>query len=136
MRRALIELLLFLTPFALYGLYLAALRRAGEAEPAFRRASGRLFFGGVALAALGFIVQAFWERTTHDKDAHYVSPHYERGVLIPGHWAVAPRKGTAPEDEPAAYEPSPDKAGVAPPASRSASDPPTADAPAASGARP
>jgi hypothetical protein len=82
-RVALIELSLFLVPFALYAAYLA-LRRKGTF--AWDKALLWPVFGlttAGALLAIGFLV-LFGEINSAPPDMRYVPPHMENGTYVPG----------------------------------------------------
>jgi hypothetical protein len=85
MRALLTEILLFLTPFALYALFLAA-TRAGILDPqswpprilaGLLAAALILVFGSLVLLA---------QFSGAPAGSHYVSPHVEDGKLVPGHF--------------------------------------------------
>jgi hypothetical protein len=84
-RPVLTELLLFLTPFAVYALFLYG-TRAGvlqvESWPA--KTVGWLTAAAVLLMASGFVVLGLMDR--QPAGSTYVPPHMEDGKLIPGHF--------------------------------------------------
>jgi hypothetical protein len=79
------SLLLFLLPFALYFLWLAA-RRRRSAEPIPTDNRHVLLAAGLGfvLAVAGFVI--FTDFSGADPDAVYIPPRYENGVLVPGHF--------------------------------------------------
>jgi hypothetical protein len=91
-RRALFDLLLFVSPFVLYALYL---RLAPKTEP---NAPGRthpwtLLFGtGLVLVVLSFLLLGFEEG--QGERGIYVPPHVENGQVVPGH--IEGNTGTQP----------------------------------------
>ncbi len=84
LRLALLDVVLFLLPFAVYGLYLYA-ARAGLA-PALRVGSPvlRLVAIGLGLAVVGLVLLGVFggERG----QGRYVPAQYKDGKLIPGHF--------------------------------------------------
>jgi hypothetical protein len=84
-RPVLTELLLFLTPFAVYALFLYATRSGVlhvESWPA--RTVGWLTTAAVLLMIGGFVVLGQLEH--QPAGSTYVPPHVEDGKLIPGHF--------------------------------------------------
>ena len=81
-RRILIEVLLFLLPFALYGIYWRLSGR-GKAEEAGRRHPwATLFAIGLVLVIASFFLWAYEDGET--RDGTYVPAHVEDGRLVPG----------------------------------------------------
>jgi len=81
-RRFLFEALLFLLPFALYGIYW---RLSKQDENASARAHPWtvLFASGLALVAASFIIWGVTEGA--GEQGVYVPPHLENGRVVPGH---------------------------------------------------
>jgi len=87
-RIALLEILLFLLPFAAFALYLVLSRRgvsraAVSARALWLAAAGLLLVVGSLALLAGF--------SGEPTDGVYVPPHYKDGVLVPGH--IEPRRG-------------------------------------------
>jgi hypothetical protein len=84
-RPILTEILLFLTPFAAYALFLYA-TRAGVLHPESwsPKVIGVLTAVAVALMIGGFVVLAQLDH--HPARSTYVPPHVEDGKLVPGHF--------------------------------------------------
>lgn len=84
-RPILTELLLFLTPFAVYALFLFG-TRAGvlrvESWPA--KSVGWLTAAAVVLMIAGFLVLG--QLDYQPPGSSYVPPHMEDGKLVPGHF--------------------------------------------------
>jgi uncharacterized membrane protein len=79
------RLLLFLLPFAVYGLYLLLLRmRPPPNRP--RTPWTALFIIGLSLFALSFVVWGFTDGTSTTGSV-YVAPAWENGRIVPGHFA-------------------------------------------------
>jgi hypothetical protein len=80
------QVILFLIPFAVYALFLAA-TRAGvlqiESWPA--KTVGWLTAAAVLLMVLGFVALALMD-DQQPAGSKYVPPHVKDGVLIPGHF--------------------------------------------------
>ena len=83
-RPFLTELVLFLTPFALYALFLWATKRGGVFEPANWPLSHVLWLAIVAflLVIASFIILAHWDRVP--PGSTYIPAHMEDGKLVPG----------------------------------------------------
>jgi heme/copper-type cytochrome/quinol oxidase subunit 3 len=84
-RPILTEVLLFVTPFAVYALFLYATRTGVlQAESWPRRTVAWLTVAAVVLLVAGFVVLA--QLDYHPAGSTYVPPHMEDGKLIPGHF--------------------------------------------------
>jgi phosphoglycerol transferase MdoB-like AlkP superfamily enzyme len=81
-RRVLYEVLLFLLPFALYGVYLRISKR-GEDAPARAHPWSVLFVSGLVLVAASFVIWGVTEGS--GQQGVYVPPHVEDGRVVPGH---------------------------------------------------
>jgi hypothetical protein len=84
-RPVLTEILLFLTPFAVYALFLYATRSGVlhvDSWPA--KTIGWLTAAAVVLMIGGFVVLAQFDH--QPASSTYVPPHVEDGKLIPGHF--------------------------------------------------
>lgn len=84
-RPILTEIALFLTPFAVYALFLYA-TRAGVLKPESwpPRAVGWLTAAAVLLMIGGFVVLG--QLDYQPAGSTYVPPHMEDGKLVPGHF--------------------------------------------------
>jgi len=84
-RPLLTELLLFLTPFALYALFLAA-TRAGVLDPQSWTPRVMIWLTGVALVLMfgSFVLLAQFSGAPAGSD--YVPPHLQDGKVVPGHF--------------------------------------------------
>lgn len=83
LRKILFHLVPFLLPFAAYGLYLFATRRARTKGQAFDEAPWYwLFSTGLALTVASLI--ALWAFTGDPADGAYVAPHMQDGKVVPG----------------------------------------------------
>lgn len=84
-RPVLTEILLFVTPFAVYALFLYA-TRAGVLHPESwpPKALAWLTIAAVVLMVAGFVVLS--QLDYHPPGSTYVPPHMEDGKLIPGHF--------------------------------------------------
>ena len=84
MRRLLYEMLLFLSPFALYFLYWRlTLAREGVGEARERdHPWNYLLIAGLALVALSFIVLGLTEGS--GRQGTYTPAHVENGEVVPG----------------------------------------------------
>ncbi len=82
-RPILTEILLLVTPFAVYALFLLA-TRAGvlQVESWPRKTVAWLTVAAVVLMVAGFVVLS--QLDYHPPGSHYVPPHMEDGKLIPG----------------------------------------------------
>jgi hypothetical protein len=80
-RRFLFEALLFLIPFALYGLYWR-LSKQDERAPAGGHPWTVLFASGLALVAASFVIWGVTEGS--GQLGVYVPPHLENGHVVPG----------------------------------------------------
>jgi len=80
-RRFLFEMLLFLLPFALYGLYWRLTRRSATA-PAAAHPWSVLFVSGLVLVAASFVIWGVTEGS--GKQGVYVPPHVVNGEVVPG----------------------------------------------------
>ena len=81
-RRILFEALLFLLPFALYGIYWR-LSNQDESAPARAHPWTVLFASGLALVAASFIIWGVTEGS--GQQGVYVPPHVENGRVVPGY---------------------------------------------------
>ena len=88
-RRIAFELLLFLLPFALYGLYWRLSKRE-EVEPTPAHPWTVLFASGLALVAASFLIWGITEGA--GQQGVYVPPHVENGRVVPGHVEPGPSK--------------------------------------------
>jgi heme/copper-type cytochrome/quinol oxidase subunit 3 len=85
-RRIAFDVLLFLLPFALYGLYWRFSAKAGERSTA--HPWNYLLISGLVLVAASFV---FWGVTENTgQQGVYVPAHVENGRVIPGHVDTAP----------------------------------------------
>lgn len=86
-RLVLVEILLFLLPFAAYFLAMAVVRRraaAGESEGAGASAPMmRLGIVGLVLVGVSLVALAFLDRGP--SDGQYVPDRFENGHLVPGY---------------------------------------------------
>ena len=82
------RLLLFLLPFAVYGLYLLLLRMR---PPPPRTPWTALFIAGLSLFALSFIVWGFTDGAPVGGSV-YVAPAWENGRIVPGHFVPVRKK--------------------------------------------
>lgn len=81
-RRILIDIILFLLPFFLYGLYWRYVLRAGDETRTIVYPWTYLTAAGLLLVILSFV---WWAITdTQSTDGVYVPPHVEDGVVVPG----------------------------------------------------
>ena len=80
-RRFLFEALLFLLPFALYGIYWR-LSKQDESTPTRAHPWTVLFASGLALVAASFIIWGVTEGS--GQQGVYVPPHVENGRVVPG----------------------------------------------------
>jgi len=81
-RRIAFEILLFLLPFALYGLYL----RLSKQEESLSKPEHPwtvLFASGLGLVAASFLIWGITEGA--GQQGVYVAPHVENGRVVPGH---------------------------------------------------
>jgi len=84
-RIAFFELLLFLTPFAIYAAYLYLVKQQRQAEGFWRDAPVfRLFLAGMGLIAVGLV--GFATFSGNDKNSEYVPAVVRDGVIIPGYF--------------------------------------------------
>jgi hypothetical protein len=81
-RILLLRALLFATPFAIYGIYLALLRLGGRGT-AGSAPWTMLFVAGLSLVAASFIYVGLTEG--QPTSGLYVPPHMEHGQVVPGH---------------------------------------------------
>ncbi len=82
-RRILLDLLLFLLPFALYAVYWHLARKGDPEQAARPHPWAMLFIAGLALVAASFVWLGLTEGE-HTKGV-YVPPHNENGKVVPGH---------------------------------------------------
>jgi hypothetical protein len=84
-RPILTEILLFVTPFVVYALFLYA-TRAGVLHPESwpPKTLAWLTVAAVVLMVAGFVVLA--QLDYHPAGSTYVPPHMEDGRLVPGHF--------------------------------------------------
>ena len=87
-RRFMFELLLFLTPFALYAAYLKVSKYDAE-KPPHPHPWTSLFVVGLVLVAGSFVIWGVTEGA--GQLGTYVPPHVENGHVVPGH--VDPNPG-------------------------------------------
>lgn len=84
MTRAIFEaLVLFLSPFALFGVYLYFRRRSPFTRDAWDGHIPWLVLAGLAAAILGIVVTGL---TAERSTSGYVPSHLENGKLVPGHF--------------------------------------------------
>ena len=84
-RRIVYDLLLFLLPFALYGLYW---RVSGAERGARSHPWTLLFIAGLLLVIASFVL---WGLTDGEsRDGIYVPPHVVNGEVVPGHVEPSP----------------------------------------------
>ena len=81
-RRLLFETLLFLLPFALYGIYWRLSER-DESAPKPVHPWTVLFASGLSLVAASFLIWGITEGA--GEQGVYVPPHVENGRVVPGH---------------------------------------------------
>ncbi|HEY0440651.1 MAG TPA: DUF6111 family protein [Xanthobacteraceae bacterium] len=82
-RPLLTELALFLTPFALYAMFLMATRNALTDSAAWPwRVVGGLLIASCLLLLGSFVILAHFSGAAHDST--YVPAHVEDGKLVPG----------------------------------------------------
>lgn len=87
-RRALFDVLLFLLPFALYGLYWRfspSPNTRGVAHP-----WSYLLISGLVLVAASFVIWGVTEGS--GERGIYVPAHLEEGRVVPGHVGAAPAR--------------------------------------------
>jgi phosphoglycerol transferase MdoB-like AlkP superfamily enzyme len=77
-RRLLYDVLLFLLPFAVYGIYWQLSGRTARKHP-----WSALFIIGLVLVVLSFVWWALAEG--EPPEGVYVPPHVEDGHIVPGH---------------------------------------------------
>lgn len=81
MRTLILRVLLFLLPFALFGIYAFLIGQRGSARPATPWTL--LFIVGLGLVVASFVIVGLTEgETTHGV---YVPPHTVDGRIVPGH---------------------------------------------------
>jgi hypothetical protein len=85
-RTIVLRTLLFLLPFALFGLYAFLLRQRGSARPVTPWTL--LFVIGLGLVAASFVIVGLTEGET--TQGVYVPPHVVDGHVVPGHVEQAP----------------------------------------------
>jgi len=100
LRFALIQLILFLTPFALYLLYRALmLRLERESRGAFKAWPLQLLvIAGGALVLAGMVGYAFNSGT--GGDTVYVPAHVENGEVVPGRFVPVDEAGDLADKDP------------------------------------
>ncbi len=83
MRQALINVLLFLTPFLVYAAFLAA-TRAGVLAP--ERWNMKVLVSLTAIGVVLLLASFYWlaQRTGQPAGSTYIAPHVKDGKLIPG----------------------------------------------------
>ena len=82
-RRILYEVILFLLPFALYGIYWRYIGRLSATAPKRAHPWTILFAAGLMLVAASFV---WWALTSGEPAGGvYVPPRVEDGVIVPGH---------------------------------------------------
>ena len=79
--RIFFEILLFLLPFALYGVYLRLSKRDAE-TPARPHPWTILFISGLVLVAASFVIWGVTEGA--GEQGVYIPPHVENGRVVPG----------------------------------------------------
>jgi len=87
-RRLLIDLFLFLLPFALYGLYWRFIGKAAAKDEAKAHPWILLTASGLVLVILSFVWWALTEGAS--PEGVYVPAHVEDGVVVPGQFVPAP----------------------------------------------
>ena len=88
-RQIFFDLLLFLLPFALYGLYWRIAGREKEDAHLKSHPWTLLFISGLLLVAASLII---WGLTEGEPaDGVYVPPHLENGRVVPGRIEPAPQ---------------------------------------------
>jgi Family of unknown function (DUF6111) len=82
-RRILFDLLLFLSPFVLYGIYWRLARKGDPAQAQRPHPWALLFICGLVLVAASFV----WLGLTEGEGTGgvYVPPHDVNGHVVPGH---------------------------------------------------
>ncbi|MEE8439401.1 MAG: DUF6111 family protein [Micropepsaceae bacterium] len=84
-RRLLLDIVLFLLPFFLYGVYWRAIGRAASAGKERVHPWTALTAAGLLLVILSFV---WWRLSSgDDPEGLYVPPHLENGEVVPGHFA-------------------------------------------------
>jgi heme/copper-type cytochrome/quinol oxidase subunit 3 len=86
-RRIVFDVLLFLLPFALYGLYWRFSAKPGERATA--HPWNYLLISGLVLVAASFVLWGITEGA--GQQGVYVPAHVENGRVIPGHVDTAPK---------------------------------------------
>ena len=87
-RRLLYDILLFLLPFALYGLYWRIAGRERADAHLKSHPWTLLFISGLLLVVASFVI---WGLTEGESPKGvYVPPHLENGQVVPGHVVPAP----------------------------------------------
>jgi len=86
-RRILLDIVLFLLPFFLYGIYWRAIGRAASKGKTRVHPWTILTAGGLILVILSFV----WWRLSNGETTEgiYVPPHVEDGEVVPGQFAPA-----------------------------------------------
>ena len=93
-RRILLDIVLFLLPFFLYGIYWRAIGQATAKGKAGVHPWTILTAIGLVLVIASFI---WWRLSTGDAmNGLYVPPHVEDGEVVPGQFVPAPEQ-TAPQ---------------------------------------
>jgi hypothetical protein len=82
-RRITYEVLLFLLPFALYGVYWRLSGRGRSEEVQRPHPWATLFISGLVLVAASFFLWAYEDGEA--ANGTYVPPHVEDGRIVPGH---------------------------------------------------
>lgn len=80
-RRILYEVLLFLLPFALYGVYWRL--SGGKGGESRRHPWTTLFIVGLVLVIASFFLWAYEDG--EPREGTYVPPHVQDGRIVPGH---------------------------------------------------
>jgi len=87
-RRLLLDIVLFLLPFFLYGIYWRALGRAASEGKARVHPWTILTVAGLVLVILSFVL---WRFSSDDApEGTYIPPHVEDGEVVPGQFLPAP----------------------------------------------
>ncbi|MGZ5998484.1 MAG: DUF6111 family protein [Rhizomicrobium sp.] len=91
MTRIILErMLLFVVPFALYGIYLLLMRMRPPQPSTQSTPWTMLFIAGLSLFALSFVIWGFTEG--EPTTGRYVAPHVVNGKIVPGYVQPAEKR--------------------------------------------
>lgn len=89
-KRLLFDIVLFLLPFFLYGMYWKAIGRAAAQDSARVHPWTILTASGLVLVILSFVWWSFVSDET--TEGTYIPPHLENGEVVPGAFVPAPEQ--------------------------------------------